>query len=201
MSKPKSTPWDKLNEAIASAQTASGPVPEEVARVVAELERAGTALAGEAEMPKKKRAKGAESGSETSMQRARLRAVLEWLPVSNNPFSPNYETDAMREVRVARERAEGLRREAEKDAEIQRLRDAKRRPVNPAKIALAATTRQDFLRPLLKKKKWSVNQLAERSTVGATSTYEYWNGKRELSKANRKKIADILDINESQLPK
>jgi hypothetical protein len=64
-----------------------------------------------------------------------------------------------------------------------------------------ARVRQAVVMPILGKKNWTRSKWATQAGVSKNSVYEYLDGRRSLSDANRKPMAEVLDLNPKQLPK
>ena len=63
-----------------------------------------------------------------------------------------------------------------------------------------ATARQATVMPILKGKRWTRGKWAAKAGVGKNSVYEYLDGKRRLSTANRKAMAEVLGLTPEGLP-
>jgi len=63
-----------------------------------------------------------------------------------------------------------------------------------------AERRQAVVMPILAKKKWTRGKWATKAGVGKNSVYKYLAGRRSLSDANRKPMAEVLGLKPEQLP-
>jgi len=66
--------------------------------------------------------------------------------------------------------------------------------------AAPKTTRDAFLRPLLRKKGFSVHDWAKKANVDFHTANNYLRGKTKPHPTNLKKLADALGINVARLP-
>ncbi len=72
---------------------------------------------------------------------------------------------------------------------------------NPALIAERARRRQAVVMPILKKRRWTRGRLVTESGVGKATVYGYLDGTRAwIDDANRKSIAEVLDLKAGELP-
>jgi hypothetical protein len=77
--------------------------------------------------------------------------------------------------------------------------EAKAGPADPEQ-AERAGVRQAVVNPLLAKKRWSRGKWVTEAGVSKNSVYEYLDGRRSLSPANRTAMAEALDLKPEQLP-
>jgi hypothetical protein len=63
-----------------------------------------------------------------------------------------------------------------------------------------ATARQAIVMPILQSKKMTRCNWATKAGVGKNSVYDYLAGKRRLSYANRRALAEVLDLQPEGLP-
>jgi lambda repressor-like predicted transcriptional regulator len=63
-----------------------------------------------------------------------------------------------------------------------------------------AKARRAFVMPRLESKGWSRCKWAIEAGVSKNSVYEYLDGRRELSKANRRALAEVLGLQPRDLP-
>ena len=77
--------------------------------------------------------------------------------------------------------------------------EAKAGPADPEQ-AERAGVRQAVVNPCLTKKRWTRGKWATEAGVGKNSVYEYLDGRRNLSTANRTAMAEALDLKPEQLP-
>lgn len=97
--------------------------------------------------------------------------------------------------------------ETETEAEQAPASNGKKRTVGGAKTtpdpehADRARVRQAVVTPILDKKGWTRSKWATEAGVSKNSVYEYLDGRRSLSDANRKPMAEVLDLKPEQLPK
>jgi hypothetical protein len=68
----------------------------------------------------------------------------------------------------------------------------------------ADTTKHEMRRavvdPILKAKQWTVNKWGTQAGVGKNCAYEYLDGRRNLSTANRVALAQVLGLTAEDLP-
>jgi lambda repressor-like predicted transcriptional regulator len=69
-----------------------------------------------------------------------------------------------------------------------------------AKFAKRAMARRAIVMPLLESKGWSRRKWAIEAGVSKNSVYEYLGGKRKLSGANRRALAEVLGLEPRDLP-
>jgi len=66
--------------------------------------------------------------------------------------------------------------------------------------ASSGERRRAVVEPILKTKDWTVNKWGAQAGVGKNCAYEYLDGRRNLSKANRLALAQVLGLTAEDLP-